>query len=77
MKNTLADLNNHLFAQMERLSDEDISVEELTKELNRSKAIVSVSSQIIQNGNLALNAQKFVADTNGRSKATLPEYLEG
>lgn len=77
MKNTLADLNNHLFAQMERLSEEDISAEELAKEVNRSKAIVSVSSQIIQNGNLALNAQKFVADTSGRSKATLPEYLEG
>ncbi|MFS0878288.1 hypothetical protein [Solibacillus isronensis] len=77
MKNTLADLNNHLFAQMERLSEEDISAEELAREVDRSKAIVSVSSQIIQNGNLALNAQKFVADTNGRSKATLPEYLEG
>lgn len=77
MKNKLEDLNNHLFAQMERLSDEEISVEDLTKELDRSKAIVSVSSQIIKNGNLALNAQKFVAETNGRSKVTLPEYLEG
>lgn len=77
MKNTLADLNNHLFAQMERLSEEDISAEELAKEVNRSKAIVSVSSQIIQNGNLTLNAQKFVADTNGRSNASLPKYLEG
>ena len=33
MKNTLGDLNNHLFAQLERLGDEDLSKENLEKEL--------------------------------------------
>ena len=28
-KNTLVDLNNHLFAEMERLGDEDLKGEEL------------------------------------------------
>ena len=35
MKNTLGDLNNHLFAQLERLSEEDLTVEELEKEIKK------------------------------------------
>lgn len=31
-KNTLVDLNNHLFAEMERLGDEDLKGEELEAE---------------------------------------------
>lgn len=39
MKNTLVDLNNHLFAELERLSDEDLTGEELEAEISRSKAL--------------------------------------
>ncbi|MDU6534243.1 MAG: hypothetical protein E6517_02220 [Intestinibacter bartlettii] len=31
-RNTLGDLNNHLFAQLERLNEEDLAGEELEKE---------------------------------------------
>ncbi|AXF75171.1 hypothetical protein LU631_09705 [Erwinia tracheiphila] len=58
MKNSLEDLNNHLFAQIERLSDEELGGEALSIELQRSKAISAVASQIIGNGKLALEAQK-------------------
>ena len=33
MKNTLGDLNNHLFAQLEKLGDDDLTGEELESEL--------------------------------------------
>lgn len=35
MKNKLVDLNNHLFAQLERLGDEDLSAEQLEQEVNK------------------------------------------
>lgn len=57
MKNRLSDLNNHLFAQLERLSDEDTKGDELKEELARASAVASVSKQIIAGASLALKAQ--------------------
>lgn len=58
-RNTLGDLNNHLFAQLERLSDEGIKGEELQEEIRRSHAITGVAREIIANGKLVLEAKKF------------------
>ena len=74
MKNTLADLNNHLFAQLERLGDEDLQPQELENEIERAKAIAMVSSQIIANGNLVLKAKQLQRETNNEK---LPPMLEG
>ncbi len=76
MKNTLGDLNNHLFAQLERLSDEDITGEALVEEINRSKAVTSVAQQIIANGNLVLQAKKL-QDDKMNIDDKLPRMLEG
>lgn len=70
MKNKLIDLNNHLFAQMERLSNEDLIGDELKVEMERSKAITGVATAIINNGKLALEAQKELGHFN-----RLPEML--
>ena len=59
MNNKLSDLNNHLFAELERLSDEELNEDELKSEIDRARAITSVSKQIIENGALALKAEKF------------------
>ncbi len=57
MKNKLIDLNNHLFAQMERLSDEELNGDALAEEIQRSKAVGSLAGQIIGNARLALDSQ--------------------
>lgn len=57
-KNKLSDLNDHLFMTLERLGDEDLSDEELEKEIERSKAISTVAGKIIDNARLVLDAQK-------------------
>ena len=62
MKNKLSDLNDHLFAQLERLSDEATKGDALAEEIQRSKAVTQVASQIINNGSLVLEAAKAVSD---------------
>ncbi|QRN90266.1 hypothetical protein JRU67_09345 [Mammaliicoccus sciuri] len=76
MRNTLGDLNNHLFAQLERLSDEDIKGEELREEVNRSKAIMGIAKNIIDNGSLVLESQKFI-DEKFNDNGDLPKMLDG
>ncbi|ASA21982.1 hypothetical protein [Paenibacillus donghaensis] len=76
MRNTLGDLNNHLFAQLERLSDEELTGEKLTDEISRAKAVTSVASQIISNGSLVLEARRL-ADDKMNADTTIPKMLEG
>ncbi len=74
MKNKLLDLNNHLFAQMERLNNEDIDKDKLDTEIERSKAMTSVAKEIISNARLALDAQVKVGEAINYKQ--LPEMLK-
>lgn len=81
MKNTLGDLNNHLFAQLERLSDEDISGEQLKEEIVRAKAVTGLASQIIANGTLVLKGRQLQLeygiedDGKPKDKKVMPKML--
>lgn len=62
MKNTLQDLNNHLFAQLERLTDEDLTDEQLEHEIKRSKSVVSVAHTIVDNTRVQVDIYKIYND---------------
>lgn len=74
-RNKLVDLNNHLFEQMERLNDEELTQEELEKEMTRSKSMTDISQNIIENAKLALDVAKF-QNGIGTYNETLPTMLE-
>ena len=73
-KNTLSDLNNHLFAQLERLSDEDLTPEQLESEIKRAKAIDGVAKNVIDNAKLALEGAQF-AYTSIPGDKEIPEQF--
>lgn len=72
MKNKLSDLNNHLFAQLERLSDEDLTPEQIEQEGKRTDAIVSIAEQIVRNADLQLKAATIIANHGDRFIPMLP-----
>lgn len=73
MKNRLTDLNNHLFAQIERLSDENLSPEKLQQEITRTDAIVAVADKIIMNAATQVKAMQVIAEHGG--SVSVPETL--
>lgn len=74
MKNKLGDLNNHLFAQLERLGDEDLQGEALSAEIARAQAVTAVACQVVNCGALALKAR--MAMVNSISEKEMPKMLE-
>lgn len=76
MKNTLSDLNDHLFAQLERLGNESMTNEQMAVELERARSITSVAHQIVNNGRLVLDAQVKMSDImDVREMPKMPKML--
>ena len=76
MKNTLMDLNNYLFEQLERLNDDSLTDEQFEKELKKTDSMVKVGEKIIQNGELAFKTMQHM-DSYGynTSQRTVPAML--
>ena len=65
-KNKLSDLNDHLFAQLERLNEENLTPEQIKSEVARAKAITGISSQVVNNARVQLEAIRMVSTGDSR-----------
>ena len=73
-KNKLSDLNNHLFEQLERLNDDELTGERLQEERERAKTMATIAQTIINNGELALKAVKHYEEYG--KKEDMPDILQ-
>lgn len=76
MNNTLADLNNHLFEQLERLNDEDLDSDALEKELKRADGVSKIAEKIIRNGELAYKTMRHMDEYRYDEARPAPAMLE-
>lgn len=59
-RNKLTDLNDHLFLQIEKLSDETLTGERLKEEIDRSKAIAALATPIVNSSKTFVDALKLM-----------------
>jgi hypothetical protein len=72
MKNRLTDLNDHLFAQLERLADETLTPETIGLEVTRADAMVQMADRIVVGARLQLDACKLLAEHGDKIGRHLP-----
>ena len=74
-KNTLLDLNDHLFMQIERLNDDDLTGGQLVDEVKRAQAMTGLASQIVGTAGLMLKAVQINSDME--TEGSVPRILIG
>jgi hypothetical protein len=72
MKNKIADLRDHMFAQLERLGAEDLSPEQLQREIERAKALSEVGKVIVESAKTEVLHLKL----QGKLNETKPKFLK-
>ena len=73
MSEGLSVLNESLFASLKKLSDPALKGDELSKEIERSKAIAEIGKQVISTGRLTLDVIKTVSPTDRSGFLKLPD----
>lgn len=77
MRNKLSDLNNHLFAQMERLDDDTLKGESLKDEIDRAKAMANLATQIVNGAKITVDAMKLISKGDVRKEDMKALLLDG
>jgi len=59
MRNKNFHLKNHLFEQLERLNDDDLTDEQLEKEVKRAKAMSDIAKNIVESAKVDMQFYKL------------------
>jgi hypothetical protein len=70
---TVSSLKDHLFAQLNRLSNPALTAEQVTTEVARTEAIVSISDQLVEGYKVQLAAARLYADHGAQILPHLPQ----
>ena len=79
MHTKLDDLNEYLFEELDRITNDDLTEEQLEREIKRANAVTKIAQAVINNGTLALNAMNAVNEYgyNAANPAkNIPKMLE-
>lgn len=78
--NTLADLNEYLFNALDAITNDDLTPEQLDREIVKSTAITKVAETVIRNGELTLKTMQLVNEygytTETGDEVPLPGMLQ-
>jgi hypothetical protein len=76
MKNSLCDLNDHLFSTLEGLMNDELDDKKLNQEIKKAQSINNIAKTIIQNGRTQIEAMKLREEIiSNDGKGQLPEML--
>jgi hypothetical protein len=67
MKNKIEDLRNHLFAQLERLGNEELKPEKLEIEIKRAKSLKEVAQVIVNTAKVEVDFYKAAGSTQEKT----------
>ena len=72
MKNKISDLRDHMFAALERLGNENLTIDELKSEIERSRAISDVGKVIVESA----KTEVLYAKLTGQRDEVPTKFLE-
>ena len=75
MTNSLSDLNHHLFAQLDRLTGDGMTADQIDAEVKRAEAIVAVADQITEIAALGIKAATIYSSADDRARSTILPML--
>lgn len=72
-RNKLTHLDDHLFAQLERMNDESLTPEQIETEAKRAEAIVALADKVTENAKTKIAAARLFAEHGERILPHLPQ----